>query len=169
MNRCNHTIKEYHVARKVKWKNVKIMWMKSRTNLSYLGLGRLRKKTSFNNNYIVDVLVIIIWKIHLQIKKQYLHRQVELCDHSSNLETDGRRCKVAKFRSCGEGCSKTIKDGDNAPWTIWKDLNKKKGKEKNKDIKQDYILKRIGLSSVWFFLSAFAPLALRSCVCWMYC
>ena len=104
MNRCNQTIKEYHVAQKVKWKNVKIMWMKSRTNLSYLGLGRLRRKTSFNNNYIVDVLVIIIWKIHVQIKKQYLHRQVELCDHSSNLETEARRCEVAKFRSCGEGC-----------------------------------------------------------------
>ena len=29
--------------------------MKSKTNLSYFGLGRLKRKTSFNNNYIVDV------------------------------------------------------------------------------------------------------------------
>ena len=32
---------------------------------------------------------------------------------------------------------KTIKDGDIAPWTIWKDLNRKKGKEKNKGKEQN--------------------------------
>ena len=63
-----------------------------------------RWETSFFATSTVDVLVIIIWKIHVQIKKQYLQRQVELCDHSSNLETEARRCEVAKFRSCGEGC-----------------------------------------------------------------
>ena len=29
--------------------------------------------------------------------------------------------------------NKTIKDGDIAPWTIWKGLNKKKNKERTKE------------------------------------
>ena len=71
--------------------------------------------------------------------------------------------------------NKTIKDGDIAPWTIWKDLNKKKGKEKNKgkeqnkEIEQDYISKWGGSSRICLFLSAFAPAVLSLCVCWMYC
>ena len=58
----NHAIKKYNFAQKVKWKNVKIMWMRSKTNLSYFGLGRFRRIQVSIIIILSMQLVIIIWK-----------------------------------------------------------------------------------------------------------
>ena len=78
--------------------------------------------------------------------------------------------KLALMLKMRHTMNKTIKDGDIAPWTIWKDLNKKKGKgknkgkEQNKEIEQDYISKWRGSSSVSLFfvsLRAFGAQVVR--------
>ena len=57
------------------------------------------------------------------------------------------RLSADTFNNKIKNKNKTIKDGDIAPWTIWKDLDKKKGKgkikgkEHNKEIEKDYISK----------------------------
>ena len=72
-----------------------------------------------------------------------------------------------KLETINENCvdNKTIKDGDIAPWSIWKDLNKKK-RNRNKG-KEQYFLNGEERQAFAFFPTAFAPSALRPCVCWI--